>query len=468
MVFSSLDFLFLFLPICIICYFIVKDNKWKNIILLVFSLLFYSLAEPVYIVLLMLSSLVGWYLSLRIEKYSDDLKKAKLFLVISIIVGLLPLCIFKYLGFIIDNLNLLSFINITKPTLTLPVGISFFSFQIIAYNIDVYKKKTSATNNYFHFLLFISMFPQLVQGPILRYPDVEQQIQNREHTKEKFISGFNRFIVGLAKKAILASELGKIVEYCFKNGVNDKPVWVIWIGVIVYSLQIYYDFSGYSDMALGLGKIFGFEFKENFNYPYVSRSASEFWRRWHISLGSFFKDYVYIPLGGNRKHQLFNLFVVWALTGLWHGASYNFILWGLYFFILLCIEKFVLKGKLEKIPVLSNIITLFLLVVGWAIFYFSDMAELTNALKIMFGLSKNAAWNEIYTTYFINNIVIIVLGVIGCIPIGKQLGKQMNVLRENHPDLWFIFSVIFDLLLLFISTAALVGSGYSAFLYFRF
>lgn len=468
MAFSSLDFLFLFLPICIILYYLFKDIKWKNGVLLVFSLVFYSLGEPIFIVLLIGASLLGWLMSILIDKNKEAKGKCRFYLVLAIVIGLLPLCVFKYSGFIIDNLNLIFDLSIAKPSLALPVGISFFSFQIIAYNVDVYKGKCQATGNFFIFLLFISMFPQLLQGPILRYQDIEIQLQNRSHNKKTFVEGFGRFLCGLAKKAALASELGKIVDYCFKEGVSNKPVLLVWTGIVIYSLQIYYDFSGYSDMALGLGKMFGFEYKENFNYPYVSRSISDFWRRWHISLGSFFRDYVYIPLGGNRKHQFLNLLIVWALTGLWHGASYNFILWGLYFFVILCIEKFILKGKLETIPVLSNIITLFLLVVGWAVFYFSDMSTLIEAFKIMFGLTESKLWDEIYTSYFINNLLVVILAIIGCMPIGRQVSKQMTGLRKSYPDLWFIFTLVFDVFLLFISICALVGSGYSAFMYFRF
>lgn len=463
MTFSSLDFLFLFLPVCTAVYYLVKNIKWKNAVLLVFSLLFYSLGEPVYIILLIISSLIGWALSLLIAK-----KKSRLLTVLGVLMQLVPLCIFKYLGFIIDNLNLISSVNIKKPELVLPVGISFYCFQIIAYLIDVYREKCEPAGNYFEFLLFISMFPQLVQGPILRYPDLQKQLQERKCSAVLFVSGLNRFLVGLGKKAIFATELSKIVEYCFAEGLKGKPVLLVWLGILSYSLQLYYDFSGYSDMALGLGNMFGFEFKENFNYPYVSRSASEFWRRWHISLGAFFRDYVYIPLGGNRKHQLLNLFAVWALTGLWHGAAYNFILWGLYFFILLSIEKFIFKGKLEKIPVLSNILTIFILLIGWTVFYFTDMETLVLALKTMFGFTEAELWNSIFDSYVINNSLIIILAIIGCVPVGKQIGEQMKKLSNRYPDLWFIFVLLFDAALLFVTVAALVNSGYSAFLYARF
>ncbi len=468
MQFTSNTFIFMFLPACMLLYFVMPSIKGKNAVLLLASLLFYALGEPLYILLMLLETLIGYLTGWMLARAETINYRRGRILLMSIVLLALPLVVFKYTGFFIDNLNKIFSLKLTVPQLPLPVGISFYTFQLIGYVADVERKKIPAERSYLRLLLFVSLFPQLVQGPILRYPDIEKQIKERKSDPKQIADGITRFIFGFGKKVIISNEIAKTVDMVFAKGFTDKPVLMVWLGMICYALQIYFDFSGYSDMALGLGKMFGFEFKENFNYPYLSKSVSEFWRRWHISLGSFFRDYVYIPLGGNRKHQLFNLFVVWALTGFWHGASWNFILWGLYFFILLCIEKFLLKGAMDRMKVLNHVITLILLVFGWAIFYFEDMSQCLLAIKTMLFMSKAPLWDPIYNSYLLNNSAVLAIAILGCFPLGKLTKRSMELLYDRNEGMWFAFTLVFDALILFVGIAGLVGSGYNPFLYFRF
>ncbi len=470
MVFSSSIFMLLFLPASLVLYYLMPGMKLKNFMLLVLSLVFYAAGEPVYIALMIIESLIGWGTALSINPFvKEKSRQVRLIMVLTIVLLLLPLLTFKYSGFMIENINALFSLSIKVPKLPLPLGISFYTFQIIGYVADVYRGKTEkAESNFFRFLLFVSMFAQMVQGPIIRYDDVEVQLKQRKFDFKQTADGITRFIAGCGKKVILSGEIGKIVTFIFEKGIDGKPVLMVWLGMLCYALQLYFDFSGYSDMALGLGKMFGFDYKENFDYPYLSRSITEFWRRWHISLGAFFRDYVYIPLGGNRRHQILNLAAVWFLTGLWHGSSWNFILWGIYFLLLLIIEKLVFRNKLQKVTVISNLLTIYLLLVGWTLFYFTDLNQVLEVLKAMHGLKGVPLWDPIYNSYFINNIAVIVACLIACMPLGRAVKRHMDIVYEKFPDMWFVMTFVYDFALLFICLSGIVGSGYNAFMYFQF
>ena len=405
MLFSSTTFIFMFLTLLLILYFPIKNIKYRNIILLIFSLIFYSWGEPKYIFLMLLTVLIAYIFGLLIDKYRKDKKKSKLFLVISIILILLNLFIFKYLDFSIGIINSIFKTNIGLTKLVLPIGISFYTFQILSYVIDLYWGKVGVQKNYFRLLLYVSFFPQLIAGPIVRYETVEKEISDRKTTLDGFISGFKRFIWGLAKKVIVANNVAIFCDYVYNN-YSSYGSNILWVAAVCYTLQIYFDFSGYSDMAIGLGKMFGFNFLENFNYPYIATSINDFWRRWHISLSTFFRDYVYIPLGGNRVSKIKfirNIFIVWLLTGIWHGASYNFILWGLYYAILLLIEKMVTGKYIEKLPkVLKILYSLFFITLGWVIFRVENINDLILVIKKMFSFN-----NTSFVTLFNNNAMLI-------------------------------------------------------------
>ncbi|MDU0295483.1 MBOAT family O-acyltransferase, partial [Paraclostridium sp. MRS3W1] len=404
MVFSNTLFLYLFLPINLILYYAVKSRKWKNFILIIFSLAFYAWGEPVWIFLLIFSSLVDYGHGLFIEKYRGT-KLAKIGLLSSICINLGLLITFKYSAFLYENLNTIFNLSLEIPKFSLPIGISFYTFQTLSYTVDVYKGEVKAQKNFSKFLMYVSLYHQLVAGPIVRYSDVEEEIESRVTTVENFSSGISRFTIGLAKKVLIANVAGQFVTQYMNSDLSSITVLEAWFGIAMFTIQIYFDFSGYSDMAIGLGKMFGFTYMENFNYPYISKSATEFWRRWHISLGSFFRDYVYIPLGGNRKNMIFNLFVVWFLTGIWHGASWNFILWGLYFGILVYLEKKILFRVLNKIPkIFSHIYLIVALLVGWTLFYFTDVNRAFEYIKILFGFTNNEFTNNELKLVFTNNI----------------------------------------------------------------
>jgi alginate O-acetyltransferase complex protein AlgI len=458
MLFSSLIFIYGFLPAVILLYYAAPNVRLRNILLTLASLFFYSWGEPVWIIILLASSAASFICGILIDKNKDSDKASKIYLCISVFVGLGLLIAFKYLDFIVANLNLIGF-SIAPPGLRLPIGISFYTFQALSYTIDVYKKKVKAQKSFIDFLLYISMFFQLIAGPIVRYEEVETQIRGRTHSPQKFADGASRFVLGLAKKTIIANRAGEVAGEFL--GVASSGLGT-WYGVFMYSIQIYFDFSGYSDMAIGLAKMFGFEYSENFNYPYVSKSVTEFWRRWHISLGTFFKDYVYIPLGGNRKFQLRNIFLVWFLTGFWHGANWNFIFWGLYYGVLLAAEKFLLKNPKigPKIPTfVSRIYTLFFVALGWAIFYFTDLAKLALALKAMFGFT-NAPVEALLTQSARNNFLFILIAVFAATPFAK---KTIAVVSRNK-----IAEAALNVVLAVICTALLTRATYNPFLYFQF
>ena len=411
--------MYLFLPICLLLYFILHGIKARNYLLLVMSLLFYAWGEPKWIILMIVTTLIDYGAGLLVDQYRGQ-KLAKWALAGSVVITLSFLAVFKYLGFFNQNLNQIFGAELPTQIFNLPIGISFYTFQAITYVVDVYRGKAQVQRSYANLLLYVALFPQLIAGPIVRYTDIAAQLENREMTLPGFSKGITRFVTGLGKKVLLANIAGQVATSLIGGDLSKASVLGAWLGIFAYTFQIYFDFSGYSDMAIGLGHMFGFTYVENFNYPYISKSITEFWRRWHISLSTFFRDYVYIPLGGNRRHQLRNMFIVWALTGLWHGASWNFVLWGLYYFVFLAIEKLFLGKFLEKLPaVVGHAYALFIIVVGWVFFYFDDVSRLGQMLKLMFGFSGQAGVLPTDTVLLKNHLVFFLVAIIACIPVSK-------------------------------------------------
>ena len=469
MVFSSLHFLYLFLPLCVLLYFLMPTLKAKNAVLLVFSLVFYAWGEPVYVLLMLGVAAANWAFGLLMERLN---KKAVL--IAALVFDLGCLALFKYAGFLTENLNALTGAQLPVPQIALPIGISFYTFQILSYVVDVYRGSVGVQTSYARFLLYVSLFSQLIAGPIVRYADVEKELTDRRCTPQEIFYGMTRFCMGLAKKVLLADYAGKAASQLLDGNLAAQSTLGVWFGVLLYTFEIYFDFSGYSDMAIGLGRIFGFRYPENFRLPYMSKSITEFWRRWHISLSSFFRDYLYIPLGGNRKHVVLNLAIVWVLTGLWHGASWNFVLWGLYFFVLLVIERYT-KKYLEKIPgVLRWLVTFVLIVVGWNIFYFTDPARLGESFRVMFGAAGTGFADEQLHISFVNNLPLLIVCMLGSTPLPQIFGSTVGMLcaskngEGKQSRAYVIVTFVFDLLLLALCTVALVSSTFNAFLYFRF
>ena len=467
MLFSSVSFLYYFLPITLILYFVSKD-KYKNIILLLASLFFYFYGEPKYTVLMLISAFSAYIHGILIEKFREK-GYSKLFLISGLVVSLGILIVFKYMDFIIKNINYISNSNITLLRLVLPIGISFYTFQGLSYIVDVYKKDAKVCRSFVDFATYVCLFPQLIAGPIVRYTTIEDELKNRTHSFDKFAYGVNRFVVGLAKKVILANNLGMIVDIMTKS--NEKSVLSYWMVAIFFSLQIYYDFSGYSDMAIGLGRMFGFDFLENFNYPFISKSIKEFWRRWHISLSTFFRDYVYIPLGGNRVSRgrwIFNLLIVWSLTGLWHGDSWNFILWGLYFALLLIIENLFLQNILSKLPALiQHIYAKFFIIISFVIFNNENIKDLWSSLYNMFNFRGLDLYNDFSTYYLKSYTVLLIVSVIGATPILKNIIQKINK-NVTGQKVISIINPILNIVLLVVVTAYLIDGSFNPFLYFRF
>ena len=467
MLFSSLTFLFIFLPIMLIIYYLSKD-KFKNYILLFFSLIFYSWGEPKYIVLMILSIIFNYYFAIFIDKVKKKQNK-KIILFCSIIFNIGLLFFFKYLNFFAINISNIFNIPFKNLNIMLPIGISFYTFQILSYVVDVYRKEVKVQKNILILGTYISLFPQLIAGPIVRYQTVEKELKKRKHTLENFCNGFRRFIIGLGKKVIIANNVALIADTIFNSAIaSNYQGIVLIIGTLAYTFQIYFDFSGYSDMAIGLGKMFGFEFLENFNYPYISQSITDFWRRWHISLSSFFRDYVYIPLGGNRVNKIKwirNILIVWALTGLWHGAEWNFIIWGLYFAIILLIEKLFLHKILNKIPVFFRWLYSFVLInIGWIIFRSESIELLSYVFKNIFIFDLDILYDFLATNYnLLNYFVFILLGFIFSFPIYKKVNERFmqnkiyNLLKDIIIIVIFIFSI-----------CTLISNSYNPFIYFRF
>ena len=386
MLFSSLTFLYFFLPIVLILYFVINNRTWRNSVLLVSSLVFYSWGEPKYVFLMLASTLVAWLCGLGIDRFKEKRRISRAFLIASLVLLLGSLAVFKYLNFFVENLNRIDGVALKVRNIALPIGISFYTFQILSYLIDLYWEKVSVQKSYFRFTLYVCLFPQLIAGPIVRYETVEREISLRRESWEEAVGGMRRFILGLAKKVLIANNVAAVAEYIYSSSSAGSGAY--WLAAVCYTLQIYFDFSGYSDMAIGLGRIFGFHFLENFNYPYISLSVTEFWRRWHISLSTWFRDYVYIPLGGNRVSRgkwVRNILVVWGLTGLWHGADWNFLLWGLYYGVLLLIEKLWLGKYLERLPkALRWLLCMMIVCIGWVMFNLTDFVQMRCALARMF------------------------------------------------------------------------------------
>ncbi len=477
MVFSNLIFLYLFLPVTLLLYFAVPKLWWKNAVLLVASLVFYAWGEPVYVLLLVAVALVN-YLAGR---WMARNKKA--IFILALCMDVVLLCVVKYAAFLVENWNQLTGMHLYVPQIALPIGISFYTFQVVSYLVDVYRGKVEPQRAFDKFLLYVALFPQLIAGPIVRYADVREQLTCRKTTADGAFYGMIRFCTGLGKKVLLADYAGKFAKQLLAAPAQLTVV-AAWLGAIFVMLQIYFDFSGYSDMAIGLGRVFGFRYHENFDLPYMAGSITDFWRRWHISLGSFFRDYVYIPLGGNRKgkrRQIVNLLIVWLLTGLWHGAGWNFVLWGLYFFVLLVVEK-CLENRLQHIPaVLRHCATLLLLLIGWIIFYFEDLPDIASTLAAMFG--AGAGWTDALTqTRLVNALPLLVICIFGCTPLPRRLAELWNAaigggIAADHGKrgmataMEILDSVVifaFCGLILYLVTVSLVGTGYSPFLYFRF
>lgn len=472
MLFSSTAFIYLFLPIVLFFYYIVlrKSRLWQNIFLLCASLYFYAWGEPKYVLVMILSILANWLFGLIIDKKRGSEKACKWVITLSIIFNLGMLFIFKYLSFTGDILHSIFSIHLPFPEIALPIGISFFTFQAMSYVIDVYRNQGKVQTNILYVGLYISFFPQLIAGPIVRYETVADEIQNRKENWDDFFDGFARFVTGLAKKVLLANCFALLADQAFDavHGGNTISVLFSWLGAIAYTLQIFFDFCGYSDMAIGLGKMFGFHFLENFDYPYISLSITEFWRRWHMSLGTWFRDYLYFPLGGSRCGKLkniFNLFIVWMLTGLWHGANLTFVLWGLMYFLLLTFEK--ATGLHKKSGKVLNIIkwlyTILFVILGWVLFRANSVSDAFSYLSSMFGLNGNAVVDDISVAWLMQNIILLAIGSVLCTPLFKILSKK----TENSASAGYI-KVIGLIVLLVLSVASLVSSSYNPFIYFNF
>ena len=464
MVFSSLVFMFAYLPITLLAYYLVP-RQGRNIFLFIVNLIFYGWGEPKLVLLMVFNIFFNYIGGWLVDKYRADAKKKKLFLILTCVLDIGILAVFKYTGMITETLNMLPFLNIPELQISLPIGISFYTFQTMSYVIDVYRDDAPVSKNFINFGTYVALFPQLIAGPIVRYRDVAEQLVNRRETLEMFTRGVKLFMVGLAKKVIIANTMGTLTTNIFAT-TDENGVVGTWVGMIAYTFQIYFDFSGYSDMACGLGNMMGFEFLKNFNYPYIAKSITDFWRRWHISLSTWFKEYVYIPLGGNRKgvkRQILNLLIVWGLTGLWHGAAYNFVLWGLYYGLLLILEKFVLKKFLDRLPsFVQHIYTLFIIIIGWGLFYFTDVGQLGEFMVDLFnfgnGICRDQAFNLI-----MSNLTMLIIAAVASTPLATMLYN-----RFEHTRFMWIPETLYCMGVLAVSTASLVNQSYNPFLYFRF
>ncbi len=468
MYFSNIFFLYVFMPVLFLAYFIIKNNAYRRGVLVAFSLIFYAWGEPIYVFLMIGLVLADYCFGLGIKRTRSAWMK-KFLLIMAVASNLSVLGVYKYLGFFTETLNYIFNVNLPMVELTMPIGISFFTFQTMSYVIDVYRGDADVQKSFFKLLLYVSFFPQLVAGPIVRYKDIEEQLTDRHVPVEKFNEGLFRLSVGLAKKVLIADCCATVITSLYS--LTDITFAARWMGAVFFTLQLYFDFSGYSDMAIGLGKMFGFELRENFNYPLISSSATEFWRRWHISLGSFFRDYVYIPLGGNRHDQQRNILVVWFLTGMWHGASWNFILWGLYYAFLLMWEKsYFLKAR-ERMPkpvsfAVSHIYTIFITVFGFAIFYFDK--NLFQNIGYLFGIGC-ASFSDIFTNAVImDNIILLAAALLFSAPIVPYLWNKLTTHVTVPYTVERIIKTAVVIVFIAASSVRLVGDTYSPFLYFRF
>lgn len=464
MVFSSLVFMFAYLPITLLAYYLVP-RQGRNIFLFIVNLIFYGWGEPKLVLLMVFNIFFNYLGGWLVDKYRADAKKKKLFLILTCVLDIGILAVFKYTGMITETLNMLPFLNIPELQISLPIGISFYTFQTMSYVIDVYRDDAPVSKNFINFGTYVALFPQLIAGPIVRYRDVAEQLVNRRETLEMFTKGVKLFMVGLAKKVIIANTMGTLTTNIFAT-TDENGVVGTWVGMIAYTFQIYFDFSGYSDMACGLGNMMGFEFLKNFNYPYIAKSITDFWRRWHISLSTWFKEYVYIPLGGNRKgvkRQILNLLIVWGLTGLWHGAAYNFVLWGLYYGLLLILEKFVLKKFLDRLPsFVQHIYTLFIIIIGWGLFYFTDIGQLGEFMVDLFNFGNGICGDQAFNL-IMSNLPMLIIAAVASTPLATMLYT-----RFEHTRFMWIPETLYCMGVLAVSTASLVNQSYNPFLYFRF
>ncbi len=480
MVFSNLLFVFCFLPLNLLFYFIAPNIKAKNAVMLVFSLIFYAWGEPLYILLMLGMTFIDWLLVLKIQK-NEGIYKRRRFLLFAVVgIDLLLLAIFKYGSFIMSNLNLVTGFPKTIPSIALPIGISFYTFQLITYCVDVYRGEVPAQKSFATLLLYVSLFHQCIAGPIVRYKDVCAFLEDRRASYADIYEGIKRFAKGLFKKALLANTCAAIVSKLLIADGGDSAILStrsaasLWVGVLAFSLQIYLDFSAYSDMAVGMGRMIGIHYTENFRHPYISASVSEFWRRWHITLGSFFRDYLYIPLGGSKKGKVrtvFNLFVVWALTGLWHGASWNFVLWGLYFFVFIALEKLFLGKLLNRVPILAHIYLLIIVFFGWILFKFENVSDIITVVKGMFCANGNPFTDFEGLTVIKSYAVFLIFSCICCTPLLSGAYKKLEekaIASSGALVAYSVLNVLVPIVLLAVSVAALIGNSYNPFLYFRF
>ena len=503
MVFSSLIFLYLFFPLCMLLYFLpvhklrrrgkkeapprtVQEMKerhelhkedppsvsipWRNGVLIVFSLLFYAWGEPAYVLLMLLTAFIDYILAIQIEK-TQKVRTKRLLMAAAVASNLGFLIFFKYTGFLAETINLIPGVSLPVPHILMPIGISFYTFQILSYVIDVYRGDVQAQRSFPKVLLFLTLFHQLVAGPIVRYDHVAKELEHRATDAKQIWAGIERFAAGLAKKALLANTCGALADQLLDPAqFASLPALGAWMGLLLFAMQIYFDFSAYSDMAIGMGKMLGLHYHENFDYPYISKSITEFWRRWHMSLGTFFRDYVYIPLGGNRKHQLRNLLIVWGLTGLWHGASWNFVLWGLYYCVFLIFEKYVLARMKRKPPAaVMHVYTLLVVVLGWVFFYYTNIADAFALFGKLFGGA--AATTPEVTLALRNNVFFFALALVACLPVTrllKQWAERVSARGKGAERAVFVlqYALVFALLLL--STIQLAGNSFNPFIYYRF
>lgn len=456
--------MFAYLPITLLAYYLVP-RQGRNIFLFIVNLIFYGWGEPRLVLLMVFNIFFNYIGGWLVDKYRADAKKKKLFLILTCVLDIGILAVFKYTGMITETLNMLPFLNIPELQISLPIGISFYTFQTMSYVIDVYRDDAPVSKNFINFGTYVALFPQLIAGPIVRYRDVAEQLVNRRETLEMFTKGVKLFMVGLAKKVIIANTMGTLTTNIFAT-TDENGVVGTWVGMIAYTFQIYFDFSGYSDMACGLGNMMGFEFLKNFNYPYIAKSITDFWRRWHISLSTWFKEYVYIPLGGNRKgvkRQILNLLIVWGLTGLWHGAAYNFVLWGLYYGLLLILEKFVLKKFLDRLPsFVQHIYTLFIIIIGWGLFYFTDVGQLGEFMVDLFNFGNGICGDQAFNL-IMSNLPMLIIAAVASTPLATMLYN-----RFEHRRFMWIPETLYCMGVLAVSTASLVNQSYNPFLYFRF
>ncbi len=471
MVFANLFFLYIFLPVNLILYYATRSYAVRNFVLVAMSFLFYAWGEPVWVLLLLASGFMVWFCSLLVERFAGT-RRGKAALILAVTISLSLLGIFKYSGFLIENINAVLPLSLPVPQFSLPIGISFYTFQMISYIVDVYRGDVKAQPSFLRFIMYVSMYFQLVAGPIVRYSDVAWEIDHRTANANDISHGITRFCIGLLKKVAVANVAGSLLVQYMDGDLTKVTVLGSWFGAVLFMLQIYYDFSGYSDMAIGLGLMFGFHFVENFNYPYIAKTATEFWRRWHISLSSFLRDYLYIPLGGNRSHAWRNLFVVWFATGLWHGASWNFILWGLFFGVLIALERLGLRNLLEKLPgFISHFYLLFVVLISWVIFYFTDLSRAAQYLGIMFGLSGQPLTNSQTLLALEGNLFWLILAVVFCLPLARIASQQITAAAAVSRPRQIILGIlvpVMNLGILLICTAMLSGQSYNPFLYYRF